>query len=82
MIMNKRPNLNKNINLKDFKDFYWLKEELVAFCREIGINSSGGKIDIANRIAEYLKTGKIERRNYKKGGKNKKGNPKNTGKYQ
>lgn len=73
MIMNKRPKLNKNINFKDFKDFYWLKEELVDFCRGIGINRSGGKIDIANRINEYLRTGKIESKNPIKGGKNKKG---------
>lgn len=34
----KRPKLNKKINAKDFQDFYWMKEELVAFCREVGIN--------------------------------------------
>ena len=73
MKLNKRPNLNKDINLKDFKDFYWLKEELVTFCREIGINSSGGKIDIANKIEVYLRTGKIERKRTSKSGKTKKG---------
>ncbi len=56
---NKRPNLNKSISIKDFKDFYWLKVELVDFCREIGISSRGGKIEIANRITEYLETGKV-----------------------
>ena len=71
--MNKRPILNKNITLKDFKDFYWMKEELVAFCRKIGINSSGGKIEIANRIAKYLQTGKIEKGNINKNRKIKKG---------
>ena len=57
----KRPDLNKEISNKDFKDFYWLKSELMNFCREIGISSSssGGKIEITNRISEYLKTGKI-----------------------
>jgi len=57
--MDKRPNLDKNISIKDFRDFYWLKKELATFCREIGITSVGGKIDIANRIKEYLNTGKI-----------------------
>ena len=52
----KRPNLNKDIDVLDFKNFYWLKVE---FCREIGISGSGGKIEIANRILEYLETGKI-----------------------
>jgi len=31
MIMDKRPKLNKNINIKDFQDFYWLKKELATF---------------------------------------------------
>jgi len=55
----KRPNLNKEISIKDFEDFYWLKSELMNFCREIGISSNAGKIEITNRISEYLKTGKI-----------------------
>ena len=55
----KRPNLNKKINIKDFEDFYWLKSELMRFCREIGISGNGSKIDITNRISEYLETGKI-----------------------
>jgi len=59
MNLDKRPKLNKKIIVGDFKDFYWLKKELVSFCREIGINSSGGKIEIADRISEYLKTGKV-----------------------
>lgn len=54
---NKRPKLDKNISLKDFKDFYWLKEELVLFCKENNLNSSGGKIEIANRINHFLETG-------------------------
>ena len=31
----------------------------MSFCREIGISSSGGKIEIANRILEYIETGKV-----------------------
>lgn len=57
-----RPSLNKEISINDFKDFYWLKSELMNFCREIGISSSGGKIEIANRISEYLETGKITKK--------------------
>jgi len=55
----KRPNLDKNLSIKDFQDFYWLKKELVTFCRKIGITSAGGKINIANRIKKYLNTGEI-----------------------
>jgi hypothetical protein len=54
-----RPKLDKDISLKDFKDYYWLKEELVGFCRVIGINSSGGKLDIFNRIIKFLENGVV-----------------------
>ncbi len=58
--MNKeRPILDRNISIKDFKDFYWLKEELLNFCRETGISGVGGKIEITNRIIEYLETGEV-----------------------
>ncbi len=54
-----RPILDEKISVQDFKDFYWLKEELVKFCRKTGISYAGGKIEITNRIIEYLETGKI-----------------------
>lgn len=54
-----RPILDKRISIKDFKNFYWLKVELSNFCRDNSINSGGGKIDLANRILEYLETGNI-----------------------
>ena len=41
--MDTRPNLTKEISIKDF---YWLKSELMKFCKDIGINCSGGKIEI------------------------------------
>jgi hypothetical protein len=56
-----RPILDREINIKDFEDFYWLKVELVKFCRENTISSAGGKIEISHRIIEYLETGKIPR---------------------
>lgn len=55
----KRPNLDRNISLKDFNDFYWLKQELIAYCRTIGISTMGGKIEIADRIRYYLSTGEV-----------------------
>ena len=58
--MKTRPILNRQLDAKTFRDFYYLKEELVDFCKENGIPSSGGKIDIANRVAVYLETGKIQ----------------------
>jgi len=57
--MSERPVLDRNLDSKTFRDFYYLKEELVTFCRENGIPASGGKIEIADRIAYFLDTGKI-----------------------
>jgi len=56
--MDKRPKLNKEIFVKDFQEFYWLKEELVQFCRNYGLKSSGGKIEINKRIIDFLRTRK------------------------
>lgn len=55
-----RPTLNKQISLKDFKDFYWLKSELQAFCKKNKIPANGAKLILANRIEYYLSTGKIK----------------------
>lgn len=56
--MNKRPNLSKELNSKTFRDFYYLKEELVEFCKINQLPSSGGKIELTNRIICFLDTGK------------------------
>ena len=57
--MNGRPVLNRNLDSKMFRDYYYLKEELVNFCRENGIPVSGGKIEITERIAYFLDTGEV-----------------------
>ncbi len=57
--MHHRPELNKNISVNDFKEFYWLKEELAAFCRAQGIDASGGKHALEKRIIHYLHTGEV-----------------------
>ena len=54
-----RPNLDINLDSKTFRNFYFLKEELVNFCRENGLPTSGGKIEITDRIAHFLDTGEI-----------------------
>lgn len=55
--MDKRPNLNRDISVKDFSEFYWLKVELVEFCRAQGLRTTGSKIEINKRIKYYLETG-------------------------
>jgi hypothetical protein len=57
--MNKRPELNANLSAIDFKNFYWLKEELTAFCRSEGISTKGGKLELSGRIITYLQTGEV-----------------------
>lgn len=54
-----RPVLSNQLDSRTFRSFYYLKEELVSFCRENGLPTTGGKIDITNRIAHYLDTGEI-----------------------
>jgi hypothetical protein len=56
-----RPGLTKDINIESFQNFYWLKEELQAFCREHGISTSGSKKEISDRIEIFLQTGEIKR---------------------
>ncbi len=49
--------LNKNLNAEEFKQYYFLKEELKDFCRSEGLKVSGSKQDLENRVIHYLKTG-------------------------
>lgn len=58
--MSERPVLDKNTDSKTFRDFYYLKEELVDFCRKNGLPVSGGKIELTDRIAYFLDTGKVK----------------------
>lgn len=57
--MTERPVLDKNLDSKTFRNFYYLKEELVDFCRRNGLPVSGGKLEITDRIAYFLDTGKV-----------------------
>ena len=57
--MGERPNLNKKLDEAIFRSFYYLKQELVDFCRENGLPVSGGKIELTDRIAYFLDTGKV-----------------------
>lgn len=57
--MTQRPVLDKNLDSKIFCDYYYLKEELADFCRKNGLPASGGKVELTDRIAYFLETGKI-----------------------
>ena len=49
-----RPALTAAMSGASFRRWYWLRSELVAFARTRGLPTSGGKIDIADRIALHL----------------------------
>ena len=57
--MSKRPELTIELKSKEFLEYYYLKEELVSFCRENGLPVSGGKAELTERIAYFLDTGKV-----------------------
>lgn len=57
---NTRPELTTVTTAADFRSFYWLKEELVAFCRANGLSTAGAKQEISARIEYFLATGEIK----------------------
>ena len=59
--MSKRPQLTRRLAAKDFRDFYWLKAELVDFCRAQDLPVGGSKGELTARIGEWLDSGKITR---------------------
>ena len=58
--MSDRPELSRELKSKEFLEYYYLKEELVRFCRENGLPTSGGKEELTERIVFFLDTGRIQ----------------------
>lgn len=54
-----RPNIQKGLSSSVFLQYYYLKEELIAFCRQENLPVSGGKVELTKRIAAYLDSGVI-----------------------
>ena len=57
--MESRPVLCRYMDSKTFREYYYLKEELVAFCRDNQLPTSGGKQELTERIACFLDTGNV-----------------------
>ena len=55
--MSERPNLDIKLDSKTFKEYYYLKEELIDFCRKNNLQTTGGKIELTERIVKFLDTG-------------------------
>ncbi len=52
-----RPELDKTTDPDEFLNYYWLKEELLSFCRKHNLPGSGSKGELTERIYEYLRPG-------------------------
>ena len=57
--MNQRPKLSRALDSAAFRSFYYLKQELAAFCKENGLPASGSKTELTGRIAYFLDTGTV-----------------------
>jgi hypothetical protein len=55
--VNKRPELTQGLSSQHFREYYYLKSELVEFCRKERLSTSGGKAELADRIETYLQAG-------------------------
>lgn len=55
--MTGRPVLDHHLHSETFREYYYLKEELIAFCRAEGLSTAGGKVELTDRIAHFLDTG-------------------------
>ena len=61
--MELRPEITLNLSSCTFREYYYLKEELVAFCRDHHLPTSGGKQELTERIACFLDSGSSRRQN-------------------
>lgn len=52
-----KPLLDRNLKKEIFLSTYFLKEELVNFCKKENLQTTGNKPELAERIAIYLETG-------------------------
>ena len=57
----KRPDLLHIKTAEELRQWYWLKAELVAYCKAVKISCTGNKAEITDRIASVLTTGIIEK---------------------
>ena len=57
--MSERPKLDMGLNGETFRNYYYLKKELIDFCRKNNLPVSWSKVELADRIEYFLNTGKI-----------------------
>ena len=52
---NNRPVLHEHMSLSDFRECYWMKDDLVAFARRLGVATKGYKPELVARIERRLR---------------------------
>lgn len=56
----KRPDLIDIKTAEELRQWYWLKQELVDYCKLIKVSYTGSKTEITDRLAQMLETGIVE----------------------
>ena len=64
--MSDRPELSRDISAEVFRNYYYLKEELVKFCRKYDLQTTGSKQELTDRIAYFLETGEKKKSSSKR----------------
>lgn len=57
-MIDERPDLDLRLSAEIFRQYYYLKEELVDFCRRNNLQATGSKSELSERIAVFLESGK------------------------
>lgn len=60
-MIDERPDLDLKLSAEIFRQYYYLKEELVDFCRKNNLQATGSKSELSERIAVFLESGKRTR---------------------
>lgn len=64
--LSSRPDIENCQSGDEFTNWYWLKEELVTYCRKVGLPYTGSKQEITDRVAHWIDNGEIIRPVYGK----------------
>lgn len=64
-MIDERPDLDLKLSAEIFRQYYYLKEELVDFCRRNNLQATGSKPELSERIAVFLESGKRTRAEHK-----------------
>lgn len=57
-MIDERPDLDLKLSAGIFRQYYYLKEEIVDFCRKNNLQATGSKSELSERIAVFLESGK------------------------